>query len=275
LRAHLHLGVFRRWLEEAGVGSPRHVTPGDLCSFQVWLARDYERRLSPGRQAYYAAVLRSFYRHLSGERLVLADPAKTLRGPKLPRRIHRDVLTPRELLSLVERPDGSVLGLRDGAALRVLAFSGLRASELVGLDCEDVNLNDREIVVRGGKGAKDRLVFFDIGTRTHLARYLEAARPALAGPEESALVVDDPGRRMSVHRLRDLVKRHASGMPKAVTPHSLRRTFCTLMLKAGANLKVIAELAGHARLSTTARYTKVDIAELSAVYRAAHPRSRT
>ena len=266
------LRIFGRWLCEAGIESPRHATAADLGSFQVWLAREYERRVSPGRMAYYTAVIRSFYGFLHAERLVLSDPSKELRNPKQPRRISQDVLTPKELRRLLKSPDDTPGGLRDRAALGILAFSGLRASELVGLDCLDVNVEDREIIVRGGKGRKDRLVFFDSDTGACLARYLTQARTRLARDGENAFVVNDHGERMGVRVLREMVRRHASGIPKTITPHSLRRTFCTLMLKAGANLKVISELAGHSKLSTTARYTKVDIAELAAVYRAGHPR---
>jgi len=126
------------------------------------------------------------------------------------------------------------------------------------------------------KGAKDRLVFFDPRTRSEIEKYLKFARRRLARPEERALVVGDDGRRMDRHSIRAIVKKHAglAGIDKPIAAHSLRRTFCTLLLRAGANLKVIAELAGHASLKTTVRYTKVEISELSAVYRATHPRGR-
>jgi site-specific recombinase XerD len=266
--------TFARWLEEQGIGSPLHVTANDLEAFRIWLVTEYERRVSPTRQSTYIAVLRAFYRFLAAEQMILADPARALRYPKLKKRIHRDVLTPRELKRILACPDNTPRGLRDRVALRLLALSGPRVSELAGIDVEDVSLKDRELVIRKGKGSKQRLAFFDRDTQAHLARYLMQARPRLATDGERALVVDNKGRRADVLFLRRMVKGYGTVVRKAISPHSFRRTFCTLMLKAGANLKVISELAGHALLSTTARYTKVDIAELAQVYRDAHPRSR-
>jgi integrase/recombinase XerD len=140
---------------------------------------------------------------------------------------------------------------------------------------DDVSLPGRELVIRGGKGGKDRLTFFDKGTRQQLARYLVKSRPFLARKEETALIVNDHGRRLQDEQLGRLVRTHAerAGIGRPVTPLTLRHSFCTNLLRHGANLKVIAELAGHGSLNTTAGYTRVDIGELSAVYRSAHPRS--
>jgi len=265
--------VFARWLDEAGIDSPRHATPSVLESFRLWLTSEYDRRISPSRQGTYIAVLRSFYKWMLAERLILSDPASNLKYPKIAKRIHRDILTPAELRRLLNnRRIDAPQSLRDLVALRLLALSGPRASELVGINIEDVSLPDREIIIRKGKGRKDRLIFFDRDTREHIARYLVQVRPFMANDNERALIVGENTRRMTRDALLDLVKRHGTRIRRAITPHSLRRTFCTLMLKAGANIKVIGELAGHSSLKTTARYTKIDIGELSRVYMRTHPR---
>jgi len=269
------LHTFAHWLDAHHDGDPLVATANDLEAFRLWLMTEYDRTVSVGRQYTYVAVLRAFYKYLHAEMLVLTDPAAALQYPRLEKRIHRDILTPAELRDILNRPANTPRGLRDRVTLRLFALSGPRARELSMVDVEDVFLKDREMIVREGKGGRQRIAFFDRDTRVFLARYLTSVRPRLAGDDERALLVDDAGRRAGPAFLRGIVKHYGRRIGRVITPHSFRRTFCTLMLRAGANLKVIAELAGHERLSTTARYTKVDIAELSAVYRAAHPRAES
>jgi integrase/recombinase XerD len=251
----------------------------DLFEYQVWLSRALSRRgrrYSVGHQAAHISVIRSFYRYLHEEAIVTPDPAKSLQLPRQPKRLHRDILAREELKRLLAQPDDSVLGLRDRVLLRIMALSGLRVSELVALDLDDVDLDEREILVRSGKGGRDRLVFFDVGTRRHLYRYLRRSRPRLAAHDAPALLLSVSGRRLGTVTPGRRLARHAraAGIARRITPHSLRRTFCTLMHRYGANIKVVGELAGHRSLATTARYTRVDIEDLARVYRAAHPRSR-
>jgi site-specific recombinase XerD len=267
------LSTFARWLREHAIQSPAHVSPADLERFRVWLETDYDRHVSAGRQGTYVTALRSFYGWMLAERHLLCNPAKALRYPKLSERIHTDILSPPELARLVDARADAPAQLRDLVAFRLLALSGPRASELCGVDVADVDIENREIVIRRAKGGRHRLAFIDCGTQPVLARYLLQARPALARRDEAALLVRDDGVRMNRHVLGRAVARHTRRLGRHITPHSLRRTFCTLMHRAGANLKVIAELAGHTGLSSTARYTTLDIGALTEVYRSAHPRS--
>ncbi len=269
------LRTFWRWLEEQGIRDPRHVVETDLAIWPVWLARQCRRdgrRFSAAHRAKHIAVIRSFYRFLDTERKVISNPAIGLKYPKVLRRINREVLDGPGLARLLSLGGEGRAGLRDSAAVRLLAVTGLRSSELVGLSTSDVNVQARELVVRKGKGGKDRLAFFDRATRRVLEDYVENARPGMVATDEEAFIVNDHGRRMQPFQLRLIVRRRGKRAGLVITPHCLRHTFCTLMLKAGANLKAIAELAGHVRLSTTARYTRVDIHELSAVYSRSHPR---
>lgn len=273
------LSVFHRWLIEHNHASPLQVTPADLDRFMVYLANDHAHRGKPvgvGRRGVYVAVLRSVYRFAVQERRMLSDPAASLQAPKLPRRLHRDVLTADALRRLLNKPGDAPPGLRDQVALRLLALSGLRASEAIHLDLDDLNLPARELVIRGGKGDKDRLTFIDTTTQRIVARYLVQARPMLAESNEPALLVSNTGRQLAVVQLRAIVQRYAKAirLGRSIHCHSLRRTFCTLMLASGVsgmNLKVIGELAGHARLKTTARYAKVDLQDLTRIYHQAHP----
>lgn len=299
------LAVYADWLcrhcnpqtcRNDGVASeprnPLTVTAADLETFRGWLVNEYRspqgRRVGLGRQAYYVAVLRGFYRWAERQRLISSNPASELVYPTQPRRLPRSIPAPAEVKRLIQRPSDSLpgVGVRDQLALRLLVLSGLRASEAVGLNLDDVNLADRELRIEG-KGGKHRLMFFDITTQAVLARYLSSARQCLTNrldgaclqdqSQESGLLVNDRGGRLNRDQLLGIVRHYARacGLGQAVTCHTLRHTFCTLMLRsgvAGMNLRVISELAGHTKLGTTARYTHVDLQTLGHVYQQAHPR---
>jgi len=269
------LRAFARFLTEIAK-PPREVCPKDLMDFQVWLTRRQKRTGGPFSVAYrstHITVVRGLYRWLHAEGLLPEDPARKLKLPRMGHRLSRDVLNAEEIRSLIAQPDGSPNGLRDRVVLRLLALSGPRASELANLNPDDITLSAREMLIRRGKGAKDRLGFFDAGTARHLARYMKEARPLLAAPGEDALLVGRTGRRIRPFQLRAIVKKYAraAGITKPITCHSLRHSFCTNLLRAGLNLKAIAELAGHVSLETTAKYTRVEIGDLATAYRAAHP----
>ncbi len=268
------LGRFAAWLAESGVNDPLAATAADLENFQTWVSEEGTGHYAPGYAANFTKVIRGLYRFLAEERLIMPNPARALRYPKKERRLRRDVLTETELTQLLRAPTRTREAIRDAAAVSILAMSGLRVSELAALDLDDVDLAEREVIVRKGKGAKGRMVFFDRSTRSALAKYLTYSRPFLVVKRERALIVGDNGRRMKPRRIEVLVDRRfkAARVGRRVTPHGLRRTFATLLLKHGANIKVIGELMGHAGLDSTAIYTRLDISELSRVYRQAHPR---
>lgn len=269
------LRTLARWMDESGVADVCRVTEAQLQGFQVWMNGERRRgggSFSLAHQAKHIAVVRGLFGFLEAEGRVFANPAARLKYPKVPRRINREVLDTSDLRGLLSLAGEGFSDLRDAVAVRIMALSGLRISELIALDVSDVNLQAREIVVRGGKGNKDRMTFFDHGTQELLGEYLKRGRRKLARRSVASLVVTDAGERTKPHQVRALVRARGERLGVKLTPHCLRHTFCTLMLRHGANLKVIAELVGHARLSTTARYTRVDIRELARVYRSAHPR---
>jgi integrase/recombinase XerC len=226
------------------------------------------------------SAIRSLYAFLVRDGLAPGNPARAVATPRRPKRLP-EVLPEDEVAALVESPRlAAPLERRDRAFLELLYGSGLRVSELTGLDTGDVDLAARLVRVLG-KRRKERIVPFGAPAAAALRRYLEEARPVLAaGPDRSrggeALFLNHRGGRLtsrSVARRLDGWTRKA-GLPRHVHPHVLRHCFATHLLGNGADLRGIQELLGHASLSTTQRYTHLDWKRLAEVYDAAHPRAR-
>ena len=266
--------------------------PGDLDVEGVrgYLAMLHRQGRSRASAARKLAALRAFGRYLRREDLTEAEPAALVATPKRVQTIPAH-LTEDEMRRLLETPDAaSPLGRRDRAILELFYASGLRLSELVGLDLEDVNLSGRLVRVLG-KGGKQRLVPFGVSAAAAIRRYLpdrELLRRKGSGvvsagggtkrlptPSDPVFVNYRGGRlsARSVHRLVcRLVARCSTRF--GISPHALRHSFATHLLARGADLRAIQELLGHVRLGTTQRYTHVNVAQLAEVYRKAHPRAR-
>ncbi len=230
--------------------------------------------LKPASLARKLATLRSFFRFLNREGQMEGNPARTLPSPTQPKKLP-PILTVDEAFRLLDSPGASPKSrLRDRAILELLYSSGLRVGELAGLNLEDLDLPGGTVRVRG-KGRKERLV--PVGSKAALAlsRYLAEERKAGRGSTEPIFVNLRGGRltSRSVHRLLTGLARR-QGWTKRITPHSLRHSFATHLLGAGADLRAIQEMLGHRSLSTTQRYTRVDLEQLSRVYDQSHPRSR-
>jgi integrase/recombinase XerC len=276
VRAYLgDLAGYVAYLGEMGIP----VVPSSPVAVRGWLGREAGRcgPVSIGRKL---STVRSFYRFLVKERIAPGNPARAVQAPKRPRRLP-EVLPEAEVAALVEAPaDGSPLGLRDRAFLELLYSSGLRVSELVGLDLDELDLQDGLVRVLG-KGSKERVVPVGAPAREALGRYLAEGRPALlAGPDgeraRGALFVNYRGGRLTARSVARRLDRWvtAAGLPRHVHPHVLRHCFATHLLGNGADLRGIQELLGHASLSTTQRYTHLDWKRLAEVYDSAHPRAR-
>jgi len=264
-----YLDVLDGWLKKSHTAMTE-AKAADLQAFQQYLSCDYPRKLSNGTIANYLHAIQDYYRFLVQCGAILSSPAEMLMLPKLSRKVHRDILNRDELLALIHAPGTDTLtGLRDTLILRLMALSGLRRGDIIYLHVEHVNLEQREIIIRNGKGKRDRLCFFDRGTQKLMAQYF-----LQAGVNE-ILFVRENGEPLNGDTVAWVVERAAktAKIKCHLTPHSLRRTFCNLLLRSGCGIKVIAELAGHKRLSTTVKYTKVDIKLLSDIYRQSHPRS--
>jgi integrase/recombinase XerC len=240
------------------------------------------------------SALRAFGRYLRREGLIDTDPASLAASPKRERKVPAH-LSIDEMARLLEMPDpADPLGCRDRAILELFYASGLRLSELVGLDLEDVNLRARMVRVLG-KGAKERLVPFNSATERSLREWLKARAVMLANPARRSesrearaqgqraraqppepLFLNFRGNRLTGRSVQRLVARYVSACSTrfGISPHALRHSFATHLLQRGADLRAIQELLGHVQLSTTQRYTHVNAAQLLDVYRKAHPRAK-
>ncbi len=252
-----------------GVRDPQSVRRPTVTLYLFWLRR---RGRSPATVARRLAALRSFYRFLLRERQVSCDPTEDVASPKRGERLPK-VLSVEEVSRLLAQPDTSTPeGLRDRAALELLYGSGLRVSELVGLDVGHVDL-EAELVRVVGKGDRERVVPLGSYAVRALEAYLKLGRPRLSG-SSPALFVGRSGRRLSRQWVWALLRKYAraAGIGRRVTPHVLRHSFATHLLEGGADLRSVQELLGHASVSTTQVYTHLSRPHLREVFDRAHPR---
>jgi integrase/recombinase XerD len=222
------------------------------------------------------STVRTFHRFALREGLVTDDPTAGVVRPRLPRALPHP-LTVEEVTAIVEAPgDATPVATRDRAILELLYGAGLRISELVGLDVDDVDLEDAAVRVLG-KGSKERLVPIGRMARDAVAAYLTRGRPALATTRSrAALFLNARGGRLTRQSCSRLLDAHRTraGIARAVTPHDLRHSFATHLLEGGADVRVVQELLGHASVATTQVYTLVTTEHLRATYYTAHPRAR-
>lgn len=246
----------------------------DNLTIRAYLAHLARRKLSRSSIARHLSAIRSFFRYLMREHVVETNAARTVTTPKREKHLP-SVMLPSDIVSLLELPDLSTpLGLRDRAWMELLYASGLRIGELVGIDLEQIELRARLVKVRG-KGSKERIVPFGTKAEEAIRAYLAARATLVHDVEEPALFVNYRGERIttrSVRRLFDGYLRTAA-MRSGISPHTMRHSFATHLLNAGADLRSIQELLGHASLSTTQKYTHLNDWQLIAVYKKAHPRA--
>jgi integrase/recombinase XerC len=270
------------------------LVPGDVDRQQIrgFLADLHRRGNTRSSAARKLAAIRALGRYLRREGIVEGDPAALVVTPRREHRLPAH-LGEAEMSRLLEMPDGSQpLGRRDRAILELFYASGLRLSELVGLDVDDVNLSGRVVRVLG-KGRKERIVPFNHATEAALRAWLTdwgtligsggsggATREGSLKTRGSRrapnpLFLNYQGTRLSTRSVDRLVRRYVAACSTrfGISPHALRHSFATHLLERGADLRAIQELLGHARLSTTQRYTHVNAAQLLETYRKAHPKA--
>jgi site-specific recombinase XerD len=260
----------------------RWAAPYDLGPAEVdypWLrryaAQMAERGLAPRTVSRKLAGLRACFRVLVEHGLMEANPAELLASPKHPQNLPR-ALKPADVSALLDRiPASTPLETRDRAMFELAYACGLRAEELIDLDVGSIDFDAEQVRVEG-KGGKTRFVPVGEHALAAVARYLERSRGALeAGPGEPALFLSKSGRRLSTSDVRRRLRtwaRHAAAQG-AVHPHALRHSFATHLLEGGADLRAIQALLGHASISTTQVYTRVESARLRAAYERSHPRA--
>jgi integrase/recombinase XerC len=225
------------------------------------------------------AAIRSLFRFLHREGKIVKNPARLVRTPRASRHSPR-VLSPQEVEVILQLPDQQTdRGARDAGMLELLYATGVRVSELVGLNLEDCSLSERLVKVRG-KGRKERLVPFGEKARSALCNYLQARGRLLmrqrTSREPNALFLNLRGRRISVRSVQRILQKYLeeSALMLEVHPHLFRHSFATHLLNSGADLRSIQELLGHESLATTQKYTHLAVDQLVQTYQASHPRAR-
>lgn len=226
------------------------------------------------------ASLRTFYKYLYREKRVESNPAMNLNSPKRPKQLPK-FLTPYEVEQILNNITiDTPAGYRNKAILELLWATGMRVSELSGLNFEDLNLENNEIRVFG-KGSKERIILVTDRAKTYLQRYIETARPLVAkgyrteNNENSPVFINNTGFRLQTRTIRNVINEIVEKiqLPKHVTPHVFRHSFATHLIENGADLRVVQELLGHASISNTQIYTHVSSQHLKEVYNETHPRA--
>jgi integrase/recombinase XerD len=271
------LQQYGEFLARRGV-DPLAVVPADLASFVSELADGREGRpaVAPATLQRKIACLRSFYRHLRRDGILDHDPTSELRAPRSRQRLPK-VLSRDEVARLLQQPRGSSpAAIRDRALLETMYACGLRASEAIGLELSDVDL-EAGILRARGKGSKERIVPIGSKAIESLNAYLEKARPRLVGDRDQPRVfVNLRGGGLSRQGLYKIVQGHArsAGLEQRMSPHTLRHTFATHLLAGGCDLRSLQEMLGHADIGTTQVYTHLSADRLRDVYFDAHPRAQ-
>lgn len=274
------LKYFFDFLETVAVKDLASVTRDVIEEYRTHLyyAEHRGQKLSARTQGTRLGAIKAFTRFLNRERFLLTDPAISVELPKIPKFTPPVLLSEDEVEALLDAPDTSTwLGVRDRAILELLYGTGLRNQELRRLTLDEVDLERSEIRLRRGKGNKGRVVPLGEEAVAWLERYLERSRPLLVRmPTDRTVFLSARGLLMPSMTLGGVVRRAArrAGLDKKVTPHVLRHCYATHLLRAGAGVRHVQALLGHASLATTQRYTKVEVSDLRVVVDTFHPRER-
>lgn len=262
-------------------GNRRHVDIKqiDHITIREYLATLYALKKKKTSIARKLATLRTFFKFLCREQVLEMNPAKLVSSPRLEKKLPK-VLSVEDVIRFIESPDPeTVLGKRDRAILELLYASGVRVAELAGLNLEDIDFKHESIRVRG-KGRKERIVPFGQQAKEALQAYLGVRGELLIeAPEEerdvNAVFLNYQGTRITTRSVGRMLDKYVEecAMRSDISPHSLRHSFATHLLSAGADLRAIQELLGHARLSTTQIYTQVSMEKLMEVYDKSHPKA--
>lgn len=262
---------FFQFLRLKQIDSLEKVDKQVLRDYLAYLA---EQGIAKASIARKLSAIRSFYRYLVREGILAKNPLEQTASPKLDRRLP-SFLTVEEMVRLLKAPDLTTpQGQRDRALIELFYAAGLRVSELVNLNLEQVHIDTREIRV-WGKGSKERMVLMGEPAARALTNYIGQGRPRLQGEKggRGALFLNNRGRRLTERMVQKILSKYArlAGINKRVYPHLLRHTFATHLLDGGADLRVVQELLGHANLATTQIYTHVTQSQARKVYLSAHP----
>jgi len=269
------LSQFAQYLQEQGIDDWRKVRKESLTDFILDMKE--EREYSSSTVARKVAAVRAFLHFLVSENFLPEDPSENLISPSVTKRLPRPI-SPEDIEALLAAPaaEKGARGIRDKALLELLYATGMRVTEVVSLEVDDVNLASSTVRCIG-KGAKERIIPLYSKAVRALEEYLEKGRLSLIkDSEEKALFVNHRGERLTRQGLWLIIKRYVKqvGISDLVTPHTLRHSFATHMLNGGADLRNVQKLLGHANISTTQVYTQVSNKHLREVYDDSHPRAK-
>jgi integrase/recombinase XerC len=246
----------------------------DNVVLRGFLVELYQKNLTKTSAARKLAAVRSFFEFCVRQKWIDDNPAKIVATPRLERHVP-GFLSEEEMETLLEvPPSDDAKGIRDRAILELFYATGIRVSELVGINLEDVGLGERMVRVRG-KGKKERLVPFGRKAAESMEAYLRVRSEFPLASDEKALFLNYRGTRITTRSVERLVAKYLqqAALRKKISPHALRHSFASHLLSRGADLRVIQELLGHESLATTQKYTHMDVKQLLDVYRKSHPRA--
>jgi integrase/recombinase XerC len=263
----------------SGARRPIDIAQIDHITIREYLAKLYQEKRKKTSIARKLATLRTFFKYLCREQVLEANPARLVSSPRLDKKLPK-VLSVDDVVKFIETPDTeTVLGVRDRAILELLYATGMRVAELTGLNLADIDFKHDSALVRG-KGRKERIVPFGSKAKESLQAYLRVRGELLIEAREEsrdplALFLNYQGTRITTRSVGRMLDKYVQecAMANEISPHSLRHSFATHLLSAGADLRAIQELLGHARLSTTQIYTQVSMETLMEVYDKAHPKA--
>jgi integrase/recombinase XerD len=273
---------FMDWCHERSVESLSEITPQVMAAYRRSLF--YYRNPKTGEplkfdtQAHYLTPIRRCFDWFKKQGWIAVDPTRELELPKSEYRLPTSVLSIEQIEQLLEQPDvKTALGIRDRAMLETLYSCGIRCGELINLDLYDINVLREVLVVRCGKGKKDRIVPIGMRALDWIEHWVQQSRPSLISDDtDQSLFISSRGRRLGANYVSNLVRKYmtAIGIEFRGACHLLRHTAATLMMENGADLRSLQEYLGHARLNTTQIYTHVSIQRLKEVHRKTHPATR-
>lgn len=274
----VYIRYFLLWCLDRGLNRPQDITKPILERYQRYLflyRKEDGQPLTTRSQHTRITPLRAFFKWLARHNHILYNPASELELPRLERRLPKHVLTIREAETVLAQPDlGTPTGIRDRAMLETLYSTGMRRMELLQLHLHDVDADRGTVMIRQGKGKRDRMIPIGERALAWIAKYRDDVRPELAaGSDDGTLFLSNLGERFTPNRLTQLVRDHvnAAGIGKTGACHLFRHTMATLMLENGADIRFIQAMLGHADLSTTQIYTQVSIRMLKDIHTATHP----
>jgi integrase/recombinase XerD len=266
------------WLDERGVTRPVDVTRPMLERYQRWLFHYRKTNGDPltfRSQSQRLMPVRAFFKWAARQHHLIHNPASEIELPKVEKRLPKPALSAAEAEAVLAMPDlSTAAGVRDRAMLETLYSTGIRRIELAGLAVFDIDHDRHTLLVRQGKGRKDRLIPIGERALAWIDRYTTEVRHQHARePDNGVLFLTGDGNQFSLDRLTQLAARYvtASGVPKTGACHLFRHTLATLMLEGGADLRYVQQMLGHADISTTQIYTHVSIRHLQAIHTATHP----